>query len=132
MHLKKNCMRSHFKRRAMTKKHKHSSITTADLVAEYFDQRDEQVMQALVTAGAFVALADGRVKDVERDELLSYVEAHDLVTTIARQEIVDAFDSRVQEIEDRGSANVIVDAFRPVVGRSPPLFLVRVAERVAT
>ena len=115
----------------MKKKHKRPTITTADLVADYFDQRDEQVMQALVTTGAFVALADGRVKDVERDELLSYVEAQDLVTTIARQEIVDAFDNRVQEIEDRGSANVIVDAFRPVVGRSPPLFLVCVAERVA-
>ena len=55
------------------------------LVAEYFDQRDEQVMQALVTAGAFVALADGRVKDIERDELLSYVDAQDLVPTIAQQ-----------------------------------------------
>src|SRR6478672_10846928 len=130
MHLKKNCMRSHFKRRAMTKKHKHSSITTDDLVAEYFDQRDEQVMQALVTAGAFVALADGRVKDIERDELLSYLDAQDLVP-IAQQEIVVAFDNRVREIEDRGSANVIVDAFRPLVGRSPSSFLVGVAERVA-
>jgi tellurite resistance protein len=124
--------RSNRPRRApMAKKHKRSSITTADLVAEYFDQRDEQVMQALVTAGAFVALADGRVKDVERDELLSYVEAQDLVPSIGQQEIVDAFDNRLREIEDRGSANVIVDAFRPVVGRSPPLFFVRVAERVA-
>jgi tellurite resistance protein len=115
----------------MAKKRKRSSIMPADLVAEYFDQRDEQVMQALVTAGAFVALADGRVKDVERAELLSYVEGQDLVPTIARQEIVEAFDNRVGEIEDRGSVKVIVDAFRPLVGRSPSSFLVRVAERVA-
>jgi tellurite resistance protein len=115
----------------MAKKHKRPSITPADLVAEYFDQRDEQVMQALVTAGAFVALADGRVKDVERAELLSYVEGQDLVPTIARQEIVEAFDNRVREIEDRGSVKVIVDAFRPLVGRPPSSFLVRVAERVA-
>ena len=114
----------------MAKKHKHPSITTDDLVAEYFDQRDEQVMQALVTAGAFVALADGRVKDIERDELLSYLDAQDLVP-IAQQEMVVAFDNRVREIEDRGSANVIVDAFRPLVGRSPSSFLVGVAERVA-
>ena len=75
-------------------------------------------MQALATAGALVALADGRVKDIERDELLSYVDAKDLVPTIAQQEMVVAFDDRVREIEDRGSANVIVDAFRPLVGRS--------------
>jgi tellurite resistance protein len=115
----------------MAKKHKRPTITTADLVAEYFDQRDEQLMQALVAAGAFVALADGRVKDVERRELLSYVEGNDLVPTIARQDIIEAFDNRVREIEDRGSANVIVEAFRPLVGRSPSSFLVRVAERVA-
>jgi len=30
-------------------------------------------------------LADGRVKDIERDELLSYVYAQDLVPTIAQQ-----------------------------------------------
>jgi tellurite resistance protein len=52
-------------------------------------------MQALVTTGALVALADGRVKDIERYELLSYVDAQDLVPTIAQQEIVVAFDDRV-------------------------------------
>ena len=88
-------------------------------------------MQALVTTGALLALADGRVKDIERDELLSYVDAKDLVPTIAQQEMVVAFDNRVREIEDRGSANVIVDAFQPLVGRSPSSFLVGVAERVA-
>ena len=31
-------------------------------MADYVEQRDKVVMQALVTAGAFVALADGRVK----------------------------------------------------------------------
>ena len=60
-------------------------------------------MQALVTTGALVALADGRVKNIERDELLSYVDAKDLVLTIAQQEIVVAFDNRVREIEDGGS-----------------------------
>jgi tellurite resistance protein len=59
------------------------------------DRSDEQVMQALVTTGALVALADGRVKDIERYELLSYVDAQDLVPTIAQQEIVVAFDDRV-------------------------------------
>jgi len=115
----------------MAKKHKCPTTTTADLVAEYFNQRDEQLMQALVTAGAFVALADGYVKDVERHELVSYVDGNDLVPTIAQREIIEAFDNRVREIEDRGSANVIVDAFRPLVGRSPSSFLLRVAERVA-
>jgi hypothetical protein len=39
---------------------------------EYLKQREDDVMQALVTAGAFVALADGRVKRVERVESARY------------------------------------------------------------
>jgi len=31
---------------------------------------DEQAVKALVTAGAFVALADGRVEVIERDEVV--------------------------------------------------------------
>ena len=85
MHSRSSPGKSQIKGRAMAKKHKRPSITTVDLAAEYLDQRDEQLMQALVTAGAFVALADGRVKDIERDELLSYVDAQDLVPTIAQQ-----------------------------------------------
>jgi hypothetical protein len=35
----------------MTKRYTRSNTTTAELVvADYFDQRDEEVMQALVTA----------------------------------------------------------------------------------
>ena len=38
MHSRMHRGGSHIKRKAMAKKHKRSSITTVDLVAEYFDQ----------------------------------------------------------------------------------------------
>jgi tellurite resistance protein len=113
------------------KRYTRSNLRTVDLVAEYFDQRDEQVMQALVTAGAFVALADGGVDVVERVELLSFIDGQLLIPTIARREIIEAFDNRVRELKDQGSAKVIVEAFRPLAGRSPPSCVVRAAERVA-
>jgi hypothetical protein len=68
----------------MVKRYTRSNLRTVDLVAEYFDQRDERVMRALATAGAFVALADGRVDVVERDELLSFIDGQLLIPTIAR------------------------------------------------
>jgi tellurite resistance protein len=67
------------KRRVMTKRYTRSNTTTAELVADYLDQRDEEVMQALVTAGAFVAFADGRVEAIERDELVNYIHRQRLV-----------------------------------------------------
>jgi tellurite resistance protein len=115
----------------MVKRYTRSNLRTVDLLTKYFDQRDERVMQALVTAGAFVALADGRADAVERDELLSFIDGQLLIPTIARREIVEAFDNRVRELKDQGSAKVIVETFRSLAGRSPSSFVVRAAERVA-
>jgi tellurite resistance protein len=116
----------------MTKRYTRSNTTTADLVvADYFDQRDEEVMQALVTAGAFVAFADGRVEAIERDELVNYIHRQGLVPTISQRDIAEAFDNRVRQLEDRDSASVIVETFRPLAGLSLSSVVVRTAERVA-
>ena len=56
-------------------------------------------MQALVTAGALVALSDGRVEAAERDELVNFVDQQGFVPTISRQEIAEAFGSRVRQLD---------------------------------
>jgi hypothetical protein len=49
------------------------NAAATDVSADYVDCRDKEVMQALVTVGALVALADGHLEDVERDELVVFV-----------------------------------------------------------
>ena len=49
------------------------SATDSERASDYRHNRDDTVLQALVTAGAFVALADGRVKTVEREELMNFI-----------------------------------------------------------
>src|SRR5689334_534798 len=39
---------------------------------------DEQVVKALVTVGAFVALADGRLDAIEREEAVNYIDRQQL------------------------------------------------------
>jgi uncharacterized membrane protein YebE (DUF533 family) len=39
---------------------------------------DEQVVKALVTVGAFVALADGHIDGIERDEAVNYIDRRGL------------------------------------------------------
>src|SRR5437764_12738679 len=102
----------------MAKRFTHSSSKTAKLVAEYLDHRDEEVMEALVTAGGLVALADERVEAVERDELVNFIDRQQLVPTISQHDIAEAFDNRVRQLEDRDSVQVIVDALRPLAGLS--------------
>ncbi len=107
------------------------SSSTAQFPARYRDNRDEEVMQALVTAGALVALADGRVEVIERDELLNYIERQGLLPTMSRLDVAEAFDIRVRQLQDRDSANVIVEAFQPLAGLSLASVVIRTAERVA-
>jgi tellurite resistance protein len=95
----------------MAKRPTHS-ITIAELPAGRRDP-DEDMLQALVTAGALVALADGELAPVERGELLSFID---------RQGSYPLFLGRTQpqpsttacDNEDRYGANVILETLRPL------------------
>ncbi len=115
----------------MAKQYPGSSSTTAELASDYSDHGEEEVMQALVTAGALVALADGKAEAVERDELVNFIDRQRLVPAISRHDIAEAFDNRVRQLENRDSVDLIVQAFQPLAGRSLASVVVRTAERVA-
>jgi tellurite resistance protein len=113
----------------MANRYTRSNSITVELTADSLDQRDKEVMQALVTAGALVALSDGRPKAVERDELLNFIDRQGFVPTISRHEIAEAFDNRVprrptQREHDRGN-------LCPLAGLSLASVVVCTADRVA-
>lgn len=92
---------------------------------------DEQVVKALVTVGAFVALADGRVEAIERDEAVNYLDRQRLAPSISRPRIAAFFDARVRHLDDRDFADLIADALRPVAALALTVDVVRIAELVA-
>ena len=108
-----------------------SNETSSGLTTNFLGHSDAQVLQALVTAGGVVALADGRVVAVERDELVNYLDRLDLIPAITRFEIANVFDRRVRDLKDRNSADVIIQTFRPLAGLSLASVVVCTAERVA-
>ena len=55
------------------------STAIAELRAGRRD-RDEDMLQALVTAGALVALADGELAPVERGELLTFIDRQGFIS----------------------------------------------------
>jgi tellurite resistance protein len=105
-----------------------------DISAEFRDpfDCDEQVVKALITVAAFVALADGRLDAVECDEAVNYIDQRNLAPTVSRQRIAEFFDARAQHLEDRDFADLIVEALRPVAALSLTFDVVRIAEQVAT
>jgi len=115
----------------MPKRYARANATPPDLVADYLDQRDEDVMQALAAAGAFVALADGQVKSVERAALVNFLDGQRVVPDMSRDEIGEAFDHRVRQFASGDSIRAVVDALRPLAGLSLSSVVVRTAEQVA-
>jgi tellurite resistance protein len=92
---------------------------------------DEQIVKALITVGAFVALADGHVDGIERDEAVNYIDRQGLAPTISRQRIAEFFDARARHLEGRDFADLIAEALRPVAALSLTFDVIRVAELVA-
>jgi tellurite resistance protein len=116
----------------MTNRYASTNTTaSAELAADEGDCRDKRVVQALVTAGAFVALADGHLENIERDELVGFVHRQDFAPTISHSGIAKVFDNRVRELEESYDPNLIIEALRPLAGLSLTSVVMRTAERVA-
>ena len=115
----------------MTRHYNRAHAAHADHAGDILDHRDEEVMQARVTAGALVALADGELDTAERAELVIFVDRQGFAPAASPDEIAAAFDSRVCELDTPSSINVIVDTLRPLAGRSLASVVMRTAERVA-
>jgi tellurite resistance protein len=92
---------------------------------------DEQVVNALVTVSAFVALADGRIDATERHEAVNYIDRQRLAPSISRQRIAEFFDARARQLAGRDFGDLITDALRPVAALSLTFDVVRIAELVA-
>ena len=108
-----------------------SSATGANLVADYLDQRDDEVMQALITTGAFVSLADGQVETSERDELVNFLVGRQLVAGMSKRKIGEEFDRRVRYLRGGDKIEIVVEALRRLAGLSLSSVVVRIAELVA-
>jgi hypothetical protein len=63
--------------------------------------------------------------------LLNFIDRQQLAPTIPRTDIAEVFDRRVQQLEDRDSAEVIIENLRPLVGLSLASVVLRTAQRVA-
>lgn len=115
----------------MTEGHSLSSTAALESATYCPDCHDEEFLRALVTAGALVALADGRVDPVERDELLEFIDRQRLVLTISQEEIGRLFDRQGQQIKSQYDEAHIERRLRPLTGLSLASAVVGAAERVA-
>jgi tellurite resistance protein TerB len=85
---------------------------------------------ALLTAGAFVAVADGCVDSAEREEAVRYIDQA-IMPKMAKARVAELFDQCAQLLQDRNFAEVVVEALRPVPALSLTPAVIEIAEWVA-
>ena len=84
-----------------------------------------------VTLIATPAVGKAQLEAVERDELVHFIDQQGFVSPISKRNIAEAFYYQVQQLEDRYSQNVILEALRLLAGLPLASIVVRTAERVA-
>lgn len=100
-------------------------MTAADITAAYMDDREDQLLDAAVTAAALIARADGIVEPIERNEMLDVLQRNGLLSVFTRFDILDAFDSRLRQLEEDEGMEVAVESLGRLAGRSPAWLVIR-------
>jgi tellurite resistance protein len=111
--------------------HRSLAATWPDLMTRHLDRRDRETMEALITAGALVARADGWVDGSERGHLLGFIRQQGLLTHITAREILDAFDGRLRQLEQPRAPQAALASLRPLAGWSRAGLVVDAAGVVA-
>ena len=89
-------------------------ITPAQIMVTYLDDCEDELLDAVVTAAALVARADGRIEFVELDRLVDFLGRHRLLSAFMRVEVPDAFRRRLRELAEPRGSEAAIDSLRQV------------------
>ena len=110
---------------------KRSRLTPAELMTQYLDDRNDELLDAVVTAAALVARADGRIEPAERGLLIDFLDRNGFLSVFTRNEILDAFELRVSELDEAQGAEIAVDSLGRLAGRSPARLVIGAGKHIA-
>ena len=108
-----------------------SRLTPAEVMAQYLDDRNDELLDAVVTAAALVARADGRIEPAERGLLVDFLDRNGFLSVFTRDEILDAFDRRVHQLGEERGAETAVDSLGRLAGRSPARLVIGAGKHIA-
>ena len=74
----------------------------AEMLAQYWDNREDELLDAVLTAVALVARADGWIDAAERSQLLDFLHRKGILTVFTPAEILETFEHRVRELNEPG------------------------------
>jgi tellurite resistance protein len=105
---------------------------STEVMAAYLDYREHELLDAVVTAAALMARADGSVQPVERHHLVDVLADEGFLFVFAREELVEAFERKLGQLRSATGLTAGVECLKRFAGDPLADFVSAVAEEVAT
>ena len=114
------------------RRRRHPATSSAELIAASFlVVRGDGLMDAIVSAAALVARADGWIEPVERHQLLDFLDRHGILSTFTRPDILDAFERRMRRLREPGGALAVLAGLRRYAGSEDAALVLGMGEEIA-
>ena len=107
------------------------ALTQTEIMAAYMDAREDELLEAVVTAAALVAHADGCIEPVERSQLLDFLNRNGLISLLTRAEILDLFERRIRLLDGENGIEAAVESLGRLAGRSTARLVIDAADHIA-
>lgn len=108
-----------------------SRARRAQIVAAYLEFREDEVLDAVVSAAAVVARADGWVQEVERSQLFDFLDREELLFVFAREDAVAHFERCVREVRGPGGSSAVIQRLGRHRDSPTASLIVKIGEEVA-
>lgn len=102
-----------------------------EAVARYMDYHEDGLLDGIVSVAALVARADGWVQEVERSQLVNFIDRQGLLSAVEREEAVAHFERRVRELREPGGPAAVIRRLRRHRDKATAFFIVSIGEEVA-
>ena len=105
---------------------------STEVMAAYLEYREHELLDAVVTAAALMARADGSVQPVEHHQLVDVLADEGFLFVFAREELVEAFARKLGQLRSATGLTAGVECLKRLAGDPLAHFVSAVAEEVAT
>jgi tellurite resistance protein len=103
----------------------------SELEVAYLRDREDELLDAVVTCAALVARADGWIDPVERGQLLDFLERNEFLSLFSSEQVHESFERRVRDLREPGGAASALGRLRRHAGQSSASLVMTVGEEVA-
>jgi tellurite resistance protein len=95
------------------------------------DCHEDELLDGVVSAAALVARADGWVQEVERSQLVDFIDRQGLLSAFAREDSVAHFERRVRELREPGGPSAVIQRLGRHRDKATAFLIVSIGEEVA-